>query len=379
VKKITYGWAPLSGVRALEYGGGVAAAYCAKLLGDLGAEVVKVRPGVVPELTPDADLRVRAEGLYLDVDKKLIDVEVGSADFISRFSASDIVVRGYEPSGGAAAGLRDEYERWRGVSAGLVFLALTPFGVSGPGSSWRGGDLNAQALSGWTYITGKPDEAPLSMNYGMGALQHGLSAAGAAVAAALQRGTRQGGDFLDISEADVIASTMRMYSLTYRFLQIEPRRNGLRAPGSSGRYPHTLLPCKDGYISTICRSETDWSRFVEMMGDPAWAQEPRYRNFFAMGTEYPDEVDALIIPWLMEHTRDEMGELATKYRVPLAPVRTVDEVLRDAQLEHRDFFVTRRFEGHDVGLPGIAAIPTLAGDPQLDPLPLPEVGVKRAQ
>lgn len=367
-------WAPLSGLKVLEYGSGVGAAYCAKLLGDLGAEVVKIRAIGGPGQIPEANLQVRAEALYLDSDKEVVEDAIGSPEFLRRFSGADIVVRGCDPSDGPAAGLRAEYERWRGESTGLVFVALTPFGVSGPGSAWHGGDLNAQALSGWTYITGKPDEAPLSMNYGMGALQHGLSAAGAALAASLQRGRGQGGDFVDVSEADVIASTMRMYSLTYRFLGIEPRRNGLRAPGSSGRYPHTLLPCKDGYISTICRSEQDWSRFLEMMGNPAWGEEPRYRNFFAMGTEYPDEVDALIIPWLMEHTRDEMGDLATRYRVPLAPIRTVDEVLRDSQLAHRDFFGSRASEGRDVRLPGIAAIPTRIADPQ----PAPEAGVNNA-
>jgi len=346
----TKSWAPLSGVKVLEYGTGVAAAYCAKLLKQLGAEVVKIRNPSEPPINADVELRRRAESLFLDADKQWVDQELGSPDFLRRLATTDVVVRGFEPSDGTAVAVREEYEQWRRQRNSLIFVALTPFGVTGPGSRWRGGDLNAQALSGWTYITGNPNEAPLSMNYGMGALQHGLTAAGATVVALLERGA---GEFVDVSEADVIASTMRMYSLTYRFLAIDPKRNGLRAPGSSGRYPHTLLPCKDGYISTICRSETDWNRFLEMMGNPAWAKEPRYRDFYAMGTEYPDEVDALIIPWLMERTKDELGELANKFRVPLAPVRTVDEVLRDPQLAHRDFFVPDAES--DTKLPGHVA------------------------
>jgi CoA:oxalate CoA-transferase len=357
----TKSWAPLSGVQVLEYGTGIAAGYCAKLLGQLGAEVVKIRPRRDHPVTAEIELQRRAESLLLDADKHLADEEVGSPEFVGRLAAADVVVRGFEPTDGTVAAARQEYDQWRRHSGRLIFVALTPFGVRGPGSEWHGGDLNAQALSGWTYITGNPDEAPLSMNYGMGALQHGLTAAGAVVAALLDRGAGDAGEFVDVAEADVIASTMRMYSLTYRFLAIDPKRNGLRAPGSSGRYPHTLLPCKDGYISTICRSETDWNRFLEMMGNPQWAKEPRYRDFYAMGTEYPDEVDALIIPWLMEHTKDELCDLANKHRVPLAPVRTVDEVLRDPQLAHRDFFVTRPKGQAKVKLPGHVAKVKIVG------------------
>jgi crotonobetainyl-CoA:carnitine CoA-transferase CaiB-like acyl-CoA transferase len=193
------------------------------------------------------------------------------------------------------------------------------------------------------------------MNYGIGPLMQGLNAAGAAIAALLERGKGRGGEFVDVSEADVIAAAIRMYSLTYRFLEIPLKRNGLRAPGSSGRYPHTALPCKDGYISTICRSEQDWNRFLEMMGNPAWGDEPRYRDFYAMATQYPDEVDALIIPWLMEHTKDQIAELATKYKVPIAPLRTADEVIRDPQFAYRGFFRSYQAGDRIVIAPGQVA------------------------
>ena len=250
--------------------------------------------------------------------------------------------------------IRSEYESCRSVNEDIVYLALTPFGVRGFASQWAGTDLHAQSMSGWTYLVGNPGEAPLAMNYDIGALQLGIAGAGAAIAALLGRG-RSGGEFVDVSEADVVAAAMRMYSMTYLFLGIPLRRQGLRAPGSSGRYPHTLLPCKDGYISTICRSALDWDRFLEMMGRPDWAESPRYQDFYLMGTEYPDEVDALIVPWLMEHTKQELGELAAKFKVPLAPVHTVDEVLADPQLRHRNFFRHVPDGERDVRVPGLIA------------------------
>jgi CoA:oxalate CoA-transferase len=342
----------LPDVRVLEYGTGVGAAYTGALLAGLGAQVEKVTSAADRART---DLRSRAEALYLDSDKEIVDEEVGSESFGRRFAAADIVVRGYDPSDGLAAQLRTEYDQWRGDSDKLIFVAVSPFGVAGSGSAWHGGDLEAQSISGWTYITGEPGEAPLSMNYGIGSLMQGINAAAAAIAALIERGNGQGGEFVDISEADVIAAAIRMYSLTYRFLEIPLKRNGLRAPGSSGRYPHTALPCKDGYISTICRSVQDWNRFLEMMGNPAWGDEPRYRDFFAMATEYPDEVDALIIPWLMEHTKDQIADLATKYKVPIAPLRTADEVIRDPQFAHRGFFRSYQVGDRTVVAPGQVA------------------------
>jgi CoA:oxalate CoA-transferase len=346
----------LEGVRIVECGTGAGAAFCASLLSDLGAHVDKVVEFAAVDPTESARVRRLAEEAYLDGTKTVLEGVIGDDHFMELVRGSDIVVRGYEPSGGDASDLRHEYDRLRAVNPDLVYVALTPFGTFGPASEWHGGDLNAQAISGWTWIVGNPEEAPLSINYDMGLLQQGLGAAGATLAALLERGgSGGGGEFVDVAEADVIAACIRMYSLTYRFLNIDMTRNGHRAPGSSGRYPHTILPCKDGYISTICRSPTDWGRFIEMIGSPAWANEPRYNDFFKMGTEYPDEVDALIIPWLMEHTKAEMGQLAVQYRVPLAPVCTVAEALDNEQFEFRNFFVEREGSGKKLRVPGLPA------------------------
>lgn len=342
----------LPNVRVLEYGTGVGVRYTGSLLAQLGARVEKIAAPERSVSSPSAELRSRSETLFLDTDKTIIEEEIGSESFVRRFAEADVVLRGYDPSDGSAADLRAEYQQWRGDSDKLVFVAISPFGVSGSGSAWHGGTLEAQSISGWTYITGNAGEAPLSMNYGIGSLMQGVNAAGATIAALIERGNGKGGEFVDVSEADVIAASIRMYSLTYRFLEIPMVRSGLRAPGSSGRYPHTALPCKDGYISTICRSVQDWDRFLEMMGNPAWGSEPRYRDFFAMATEYPDEVDALVIPWLMEHTKDQIADMATKYKVPIAPLRTADEVVKDPQFAHRGFFRNHQVGDRVVAAPG---------------------------
>lgn len=351
---------PLDGTQVVEVGRGVGASYCARLFAQLGATVHTFRDPVDPH---EEDLRRRAQRLYLDRSKTVV-AEWNDADLLEAVHGAHVVVHGNDPYDGDAYAIRLDYDRFRAIQPALVFVALTPFGVDGPNATWRGTDINAQSMSGWASIVGNPGEAPLAMNYDVGALQQGLSAAGAAVAALLARGSHGVGEFIDIAEADVIAASIRMYSLVYRFLDIPLRRSGYRAPGSSGRYPHTMLPCKDGYVITICRSQTDWDRLIEMVGQPAWAGEDRYRDFFAMGTRYPAEVDALLAPWLECHTKAEIADLAARHRVPMAPVRTVEEVLGDPQLRHRSFFDTVTApDGSTAHLPGLMAHwNTYAGD-----------------
>lgn len=347
---------PLEGLRVLEYGTGSGSAYCASLLCEMGARVDKVAGPAAGEDSPSAILRRRAESAYLDSGKNTVHFGFGDPEFLAAVRDSRVVIRGADPDYGVAKEIRDEYDACRSVNPDVIFIALTPFGVEGPASKWIGGDLNAQAVSGWTWIVGNPDEPPLSASYSMGALQMGLAGAGAALAALLERGgDGGGGEFVDVSEADVIAACIRVYSLVYRFFDIELTRDGYRASGSSGRYPHTMLPCKDGYISTIGRSLVDWQRFMEMMGNPEWSQNPRYQDFFKMATEYPEEVDALIVPWLMQHTKQELAELAIKYRVPLAPVCTVEEALENPQFRDRGFFRVVEVGDQFIRVPGSVA------------------------
>jgi len=95
-------------------------------------------------------------------------------------------------------------------------------------------------------INGNPDEEPLSVGYGTGAIKQGLSAVGAALVALLERRERDEGEFIDISEAQVVAAMIRNYVSSTAGTGIELVRSGTRAPGSSGRYPHATFPCKDG-------------------------------------------------------------------------------------------------------------------------------------
>ena len=99
-----------------------------------------------------------------------------------------------------------------------------------------------------------------------------------------------------------------------------------------------MLPCRDGYVCIDAPQLEQYQRFLNLLGDQEWMQEPRYRDRRAMSDQYPEEAEALIAPWFMEHSKEEILRLCLDNRVPCVPVLTFDEVLSNSQLNSRDYF-----------------------------------------
>lgn len=330
---------PLSGVTVVELGASSAARFCTRLLRMFGATIVTVTDDVDETPATGGDDAAR---LFLDRGKEILSLPVDEV-----LASADVVVRDdtarIDPS--------TEYADLHAKNSALVYAYLSPFGLDTPWEGWRGTDIHAQAAGGLSSLIGDPDKKPLVVPYEVTALGHGLHAACAVLVALLAE--EQTGTFVDVAGADIAASYSRMYTLLYRFYDIPPVRAGRRAPGSGGRYPMTILPCKDGDVVLIGRSRRDWERYLEMMGRPPWSEEPRYHDPLGIAMRYPDEVDALITPWLAKYTRAELLDLAHQYGVPLGAVRTVPEVLDDPQMRFRDFFTENTTDQTSVRLPGL--------------------------
>ncbi|MFW0786391.1 CoA transferase [Gordonia sp. CPCC 206044] len=336
----------LDGYLVVEIGRSRAAANAGKALSDAGAHVVALQ---------DAQ---RLENLgshartFLDPAKDVVtwdrlDDAVLVEELLSQADAviTDLPTQELKDRGLDADTLRRRWPR-------LSYIALTFVGWDQSGGPAE--ELTMQAQSGLMHMVGHPDREPLSLPHGMGSLQLGLHGAAAAATALYVATTTGHGRLIEISGVDLLASYVRIYGAVANYYEIPLRRDGRRAPGSGGRYPFGLFPCKDGYVAMICRAEREWASLLEMMGNPEWSRSDRYSNLYAIAMEYPDEVDALIEPWLMERTRSELLDLAQKYAIPIAPVKTIPEVAEDPQLrEHRRFFDTIVTEsGREVVAPG---------------------------
>ncbi|GAA4670721.1 CoA transferase [Gordonia humi] len=317
----------------IEIGRSRSAAFAGKLIADMGGDVIVVdddaRRAALPEsarafldpykdaIGPPAD---RSTGW---LDEVLCDELVPHADLIiTDLPEDELRRRGWD------------FESVNRLNPRISHVRLT----AAPGAD-EGGELTMQARSGLMEMVGSPDREPLALPNGIGSLQLGLHGAAAANTALLVARRTGRGRRVEIAGSEVLASYVRIYGAVASYYDIPLRRDGRRAPGSGGRYPFGLFPCKDGYVAMITRSQREWESMLAMMGDPEWSELDRYRDLYAIAMDYPDEVDELVAPWLMAHSRDEILDLAQEHAVPAAPVRSVDEVLDDPQLsDHRGFF-----------------------------------------
>lgn len=335
---------PLTGVMVVEFTDGLSAPFAARKLMELGAEVVKVEPrdgdpirgwGPFPEAGPDGHGGLFA---YLNANKQSITLDVETErgrDLLAELLAdADVFITDDLPT----LEWTDPTDIVK--SAETTIACVTPYGTNGPRANNRGYGINATALAGVQIAIGEPDREPLTTPNNVSVLQGGLHAANAVLMSLLSHELNDTPhQFIDIAVADVLASYVVINSTAYlHYDNLEWRRAGHRANGSGGPYPYTILPCKDGAVCLICRSSIEWNRFVEAMGNPEWADEERYQDKKAMGSEYPDEVDEKLLPWFRQRTKAELFELAQEYGFALGPVRTMAEAIDEPHLEDRDLF-----------------------------------------
>jgi crotonobetainyl-CoA:carnitine CoA-transferase CaiB-like acyl-CoA transferase len=325
--------AMLDGTLSIEVGRTRAAAFAGKLLADAGGEVI-----ALADAARSTSLS-RAARTYMDAGKDVVTWrEDGDAVMVRELLPhADLFVTDLDAVELARRGL--DWPTLHALAPRLCYVWLAPVGHVGEERTSNAGELAMQAISGLMHVVGHPDREPLALPYSLGSVQLGLHGAAAATAA-LQAAAATGvGRLVEVSGAEVLASYVRIYGAVASYYGVPLRRDGRRAPGSGGRWPFGIFPCKDGYVAMICRSSREFDSLLEMMGNPSWTQQERYRDLYAMAISYPDEIDALVTPWLMEHTRDELLELAHRFAVPVAPVRNVAEVLADPQLrDARHFF-----------------------------------------
>jgi crotonobetainyl-CoA:carnitine CoA-transferase CaiB-like acyl-CoA transferase len=165
----------------------------------------------------------------------------------------------------------------------------------------------------------------------------GVGAAFATIVALLGRGLTGRGQLVDVAEAQVIGTLLTGYHLpTYIYRGVAGWRSGNRM--RLGLFPNCVLPCRDGYICIDAPQIEQYQRFLALLGQQDWMEQPRYRDRRAMSDQYPAEAEALISPWFMQRTREEILQACLANRIPCVPVKTFDEVLADPQLNYREYF-----------------------------------------
>ena len=338
----------LAGVRVVECTGMASASFCARLLADAGADVVKVEPpdgdpyrhrGPFPDDKPDPDCS--GMFLYLNANKRGVTLnlqdEAHKAAFDATIARADILVVGGQSGDIERQGLRRE--TLQNLNPGLIVAAITPFGLSGPNSSFVGDELTAVAAGGLSFATpGVPDgvqdpasEPPLTANTPLAELMTGVLGSAACVAALLSRQFSGQGCEIDLSLQEGVAAVMP-YELAHAAYH-EPKKREMLG---FALMPNVYLPCKDGYVVLMAVLEGHWRNLMEAAGNPEWGELEVFGNARERGRNW-DALEPLLLEWTMSHTGEEIARLAQERGVPCFPAYTVGQMMESDHVRERAF------------------------------------------
>lgn len=335
---------PLHGIRVVECGHMVGAAYAAKLMADLGAEVVKVeepggdearRRGPYPG---KPHLEKSGLFLYLNANKLGITLDLqrnrGRELFRGLVQEADLLVHNYPPPHMAARGL--DYEALHKLNPGLVMTSISPFGQTGPNRDYHAHDLTMWSAGGIVYLSGasgREDLPPLKAFGQQAGLQAGVNAAVGSLGALFRRLTTGQGQHIDVSVQECLVAIMENNYISWPYDGSVASRLGFRL------IPQDVLPCRDGYIYVLAIEDHQWHGAIELMGNPEWASMDLFEDFPSRSANW-DALKPLLEDYLQDKSVQETYHAAQARRVPFAPVSTMGDLLDSPHLSARGFFAT---------------------------------------
>jgi len=336
----------LDGITVLDLGTDIPGPYCAKMLADYGAEVIKIedpaggdparRAGPFPGDIPHPE----KSGLFLHLNTNKRSVTLNLKTATGRDILLDLVKRANVVIENGLPGAMDNiglgWEDLAEVNPKLVMTSITPFGQEGPYRDYAAEEITVFAMTSRMYTHGQPDREPLRFAPDIAWFQVGQTAALATMGAIMAQERFGIGQRVDISALEALVGNVDARTIFYTISgQEPPPRSQTRQTVSSAA---GVLPCLDGYVLLIAGGERFFRRLLRAIGHPELAQDPRFSTPVARA-EHRDEFDAIFLPWILERTRREIFQQLQAYSVMCAPIMTVDEAFTDPQEVARDFFV----------------------------------------
>lgn len=334
----------LGNIRVLDLSRVLAGPYCTQILGDLGADIIKIeRPGTGddtrqwgPPFMKDksgADSNESAYYLSANRNKKSLAIDIktkdGQALIHKLLESSDVLIENFKTGGLAKYGLG--YDQIKEKYPRLVYCSITGFGHTGPLSTEPGYDFVAQAMGGLMACTGGPDDPPMKTGVALGDVMTGLNAAIGILAALHHRESSGRGQMVDLSLLDCTLSSLTNIAQYYL-------TSGKTAP-RIGNAHSTIVPYQDfetadGHIVIGVGNNTQFKRFCEALGKSEWAEDTRFKTNTAR-LENRDTLIPLIKDILAGKSAAHWIELFAGADIPTGPVNTMDQTFAMEQVQVR--------------------------------------------
>ncbi len=350
--------APLSGLRVFDLTRILAGPTATQLLGDLGAEVIKIeRPGQGddtrkwgPPFVPGPDGEDTTESAYYlsaNRNKRSVSIDISKPEGqkLARelIGFCDILVENFKVGGLAKYGLG--YDDLKETHPGLIYCSITGFGQTGPYAPRAGYDYLAQGMGGIMSLTGEPEGEPVKVGVGIADIMCGMYAVSAILAALHYRGMTGLGQHIDLGLLDSQVAWLTYEGLNYLTSGQVPKRQGSEHPNI---VPYKVMPCADGYFILAVGNDRQFASFCEFAGCPELAEDARFKT----NADRVRNRVALyeILPEITRHmTQKHWVEGLAGLAVPAGPVNTLDQVFADPQVLARDMKVSMPYRGSKDG------------------------------
>jgi formyl-CoA transferase len=356
---------PLAGLRVIELGTLIAGPFCARILAEFGAEVIKIE-------APDGGDPLRTwrklhagTSLWWMVqsrNKKSVTVNLrteAGQDIVRRLAReADIVVENFRPGAMEKWGLG--YERLNADNPRLIMVRLSGYGQSGPYRDQPGFGAIGEAMGGIRFVTGYPDRPPVRAGISLGdsvAAMYGVI--GALMAVHARQGNGGRGQVVDVALYEAVFSLMESLLPEYDVGGFVRTRSGASLPGI---VPSNTYTTRDGkYLVIGANGDSIFKRFMQAIGRPDLANDPALANNEGR-VRRTEELDRVIGDWAASVTLEEALALLASAQVPAGKIYDIADIVRDVHYQARGMIEQHRLpDGTPVKLPGI--VPRLSDAP----------------
>jgi formyl-CoA transferase len=326
----------LEGVRVADLSRALAGPYCTLLLGDNGADVIKVElPGIGDETRLWAPPFVKDQSAYylsINRNKRSVTVDLkqqGGQRILERLiEESDVLVENFSP--GTLARLGFPWERIHGMNRRLVYCAISGFGQDGPGRAWPAYDLIVQGMGGLMGLTGQPDGPPTMVGVPIADMTAGMFAAFAVAVALVARADSGEGQMIDATMLGGQVALLSRQAARYFASGESPRPEGNQHASIA---PYQTFAAKDGYVNICVGNNAHFERFCGALGLEELALDPRYADNTQRVRNRSSLLPALQRR-IAELTKGEVVRRLREVNVPVGPIYTLAEVFADPAARH---------------------------------------------
>jgi formyl-CoA transferase len=339
---------PLAGIRVIELGQVIAGPFCGQLLGDLGADVIKVEPPGAGDVlrqwgrgdAPGGSVWWQVAGR----NKRSVTIDLRreeGQDLVRDLAAqADILIENFRPGTLERWGLG--WETLHAANPGLILVRVSGYGQTGPLAPLPGYAAVGEAMGGLRSLVGYPDRPPVRVGVSIGDSLAGMFGALGALAALEARRSTGEGQVVDSSIYESVLGVTESLVADWSALGVRRERSGPILPKIA---PSNVYPAADGELVVAANQDSVFTRLCAAMGRPELADDPRFSDHRARG-EHQAELDGLISEWTASLPADEVLRLLRDAAVPSGLLYSPEDMLADDHYRARDSIVEVDTEGY---------------------------------